>query len=582
MIDHLFKRFQIRHLYFWSTKIFVVLLFAIVIWTNYYLSVQGTVRTTSAHQERILFQLNEKLGVRLALIESISLSASRNNDLIKLFDSRSEPYENFLALQLATASLQTLTFSSPFILDIEVYMPNAPRSSMREPVRFIELNEIRNHFGYDQIQHSDFVWIGEHETESYQGTESVVSFARKLYTSGGDYIGLVIINVRAEEVRQLLLEDGIESNRMLLDSGGRLITWAGSEKADAGRIADYVTKEVISDPKLLTNDYRLIPTDSLIVWTKVTGSSSNWLLVEQTPWHQLVEGSSWTARLLLVIGLSAILVLVLYFYYLNRKFTEPIMLLLRVMNRFPELGETKLPEDYQNEFGQLFRGYRKLLLRIDELYESLRTQYRKQKEAEIQSLQAMINPHFLYNTLDQLNWMAIKDRNEPISRVLELIGRMLRIGLSDGRAMIPLMDEIELIECYMQIQQIRLGEQIRYSIDLPQYLQTCFIPKMTLQPFVENCIRHGFHGRKHGNIAITCESVGSKLQITIEDDGRGLSSEMSRLTSKAKGGYGIRNVKERFSAYFGTQEGISIRNRSAGGTIVTLYMPMIEELEEYY
>lgn len=575
MIDRLFKRLQIRHLYFWSTTIFVVLLFSVFIWTNYYFSVQSTVRTTSAHQTRILSLLNEKLGAQLALIESVSLSASRNNDLLKLFELKSEPYERLLAVQDATASLQTLTFSTPSILDIEVYMTNAPRSGKREPVRFVEFSEIDKDYGYNQIRNSDFAWIGEHETESYQGAESVVSFARKVYTSGGDYAALVILNMRAADVRQMLREEGVESNRLLLDSGGRLITTIGSDHEGAGRIADYVSKEVLTDPGQPSNGYRLIPSDSLIVWTKVKGSNANWLLVEQTTWTQLVEGTSRTARLLLTIGVTAIFMLLLYFYFLNRKFTGPIMLLLRAMNQFPERWKFKLPEDYRNEFGRLFGGYRGLLLKIDELYESLRVQYRKQKETEIRSLQAMINPHFLYNTLDQLNWMAIKDGNDRMSRVLELTGRMLRIGLSEGRSIIPLTDEVELIECYMQIQQIRLGDAIRYSIELPEDLRTCLVPKMTLQPFVENSIRHGFHGRKHGHIAIRCERIGLSLRITIEDDGRGLPADIGRLSSKTRGGYGIRNVKERFLAHYGAQEVIRVANRSTGGTVVTLNLPFI-------
>jgi len=247
------------------------------------------------------------------------------------------------------------------------------------------------------------------------------------------------------------------------------------------------------------------------------------------------------------------------------------------MNQIPGRGKIKVPEDYPNEFGQLFQGYHALLGKIDELYESLRAQYRQQTEAETGPLHAMINPHFLYNTLDQLNWMAIKDRNDRMSSVLELTGRMLRIGLSNGKSMIPLAEEIELIECYMQIQQIRLGERISYTIDLPDHLRSCSVPKMTLQPFVENSIRHGFHGRKDGRIAIRCESDGSSLVMTVEDDGRGLPAAIGGLSSKTKGGYGIRNVKDRFSAFFGSDEGIAIDDREGGGTVVTLTIPLLYE-----
>ncbi|WP_276358107.1 cache domain-containing sensor histidine kinase [Cohnella caldifontis] len=571
MIDRLFKKFQIRHLYFWSMTIFVVLLFAVAIWTSYYFSVQGIIRSTSSHQERILAQLNEKLQARFSLIESVSLSAIRNSELMNLFSTPKESYENLRAVQNVVASLQTLTFSTPSILNIDVYVRDAPHSGMNDPVRFLEIDDIEHEAWYPQIERSDFAWIGEHRIASYAGEASVVSFARKFYSSGGDYKGIVMINMRASEVRQLLLEENIEPNRQLFDSGGRLITQVGGNSALSGVQTDQIGEgNAASMPG--GNGYRLIPGKALVVWTYVKGSG--WLLAETTPWRELVAGSAHMAEILFAIGAAAVCLLVLYFFLLNRKFTHPIYLLLRAMNRFPaEKGNAKLPNDYQNEFGQLFHGYQKLLHRIAELYDSLRVQYRKQKDAEIGALQAMINPHFLYNTLDQLNWMAIKDGNVRMSQVLELTGRMLRIGLSNGKTLIPLSEELELIECYMKIQQLRLGDRIRYALDVPEALMESPVPKMTLQPFVENCIRHGFHGRKSGVIAIRCRMEEDGLRITIEDDGKGLPSAADRLSSRTRGGYGLRNVRERLSTFYGGQAGFEIRNRAEGGTLVTLRIP---------
>lgn len=575
MINRLFKKFHIRYLYFWSMTIFVVLLFAVVIWSSYYFSVQNSVRTTSGYQERILTQLNAKLGAQFALIESISLSIVRNNELMDLFSTPKEPYENLIAVSNVVSSLQTLTFSTPSILNISLYVHDAPVSGMKEIVRFFEISKIENETWYPQIEQSEFAWIGEHKTDSYQGEMSTVSFARKLYSSSDDYLGIVMINMKAADVQKLLLEEGVEPNRQLIDSGGRLITQVGKQNWDNDR-----NTRIIADAKQSTNGYRLFPSDSLIVWTKVKGS--DWLLVERTQWEQLVAGSARLAWLLLIISIATVFALILFFLFLNRKFTEPIFLMLQAMKKFPsEEGKDDLPSDYQNEYGQLFHGYRKLLHKIEELYESIRIQFHKQKESEISALQAMINPHFLYNTLDQLNWMAIKDKNTKMSRVLELTGRMLRIGLSNGNSLILLSEELELIESYIQIQQIRLGNDIHFVIESPNELLTCYVPKMTMQPFIENCIRHGFHGRKHGNISVRCEGIADELIVAIEDDGKGLDDSVNLMQSKTKGGYGIRNVKERMIAFFGTDEGVEIANRADGGTIVTLRFPLTYDDEQH-
>ncbi|QTH41564.1 sensor histidine kinase [Cohnella sp. LGH] len=576
MIDGLFKKLHIRHLYFWSMTIFVVLLFAVVIWTVYYFSVQNMIRTTSSHQERMLAQLNEKLRSRLSLIESVSLSAVRNSELMNVFSTPMEPYENLVAVQNVVASLQTLTFSTPSILNIDIYVPNVPGSGRSDLVRFMDLGTIEGESWYGQIEQSDFAWIGEHRTAAYTGEASVVSFARKFYSLGGDYKGIVMINIRASEMQQLLLEENIESDRQLLDSGGRLITRVGREFQLTGKNSGE-NEATLALPHE-NNGYRLVPGQALVVWMRIQGSG--WLLAETTPWEELTAGSARLARMLLGIGMAAIMALVLYFLLLNRKFTSPIYKLLRAMNQFPaEKGRAMLPEDYRNEFGQLFGGYRKLLNRIEELYDSLRVQYRRQKEAEIGALQAMINPHFLYNTLDQLNWMAIKDGNGQMSQVLELTGRMLRLGLSNGQSLIPLSDELELSECYMRIQQIRLGDRVRYEMDVPEETLSFPVPKMTLQPFIENSIRHGFHGRNVGTVVIRCRREARGLSLTVDDDGKGLPDKAARLSSRTRGGYGLRNVKERLSVFYGREASMKLLERPGGGTRVSLFIPERREEE---
>jgi two-component system sensor histidine kinase YesM len=576
-MDKLFKKFHINHLYFWSTSIFVVLLFTIVIWTSYYFSVQGTIRTTSSYQERILTELNQRLQTQFAAIESISLSVVRNNDLLDLLTSPKEPYQNIVILRNVVASLNTLTFSTPVIHSIDLFVKNAPQSGKQEPVQFFELGAAEEKSWFASVAKSDFVWVGEHVTDSYQGSVSVVSFARKIYSNAGDYKGIVLINIKAADVQNLLKEQGFEANRLLLDSGGRVITQTGT--ASFTKNNEYFQSVSVGfreEDRFALKGYKQFPSQYLMVWTNIAGS--NWLLVEFTSWDHLVAGSAFMAKVLFSLGIASVLVLLLIFLFLNRKFTLPIFLLVQAMKQFPAYSvENDLPTDYQNEFGQLFQGYRKLITRIEELYESLRVQYQKQKDSEIKTLQAMINPHFLYNTLDQLNWMAIKDRNDKMSRVLELTGRMLRIGLSNGESLIPLSEELTHIECYMQIQQIRLGEHISYSIDISEGIRGFLVPKMTLQPFVENCISHGFHGRSDGQIRIQGEVSAKELILSVADNGSGLREQhVTQFKPRTKGGYGIRNVKERMDAFFNNNYCIDIRNREEGGTLATIRIPLIE------
>ncbi len=179
--------------------------------------------------------------------------------------------------------------------------------------------------------------------------------------------------------------------------------------------------------------------------------------------------------------------------------------------------------------------------------------------------------------LDQLNWMAIEAGQDELSRILELMGRMFRIGLSNGNSFITIADELLHINCYLEIQQLRWGEGLEYSIEASSALQTLYIPKLTLQPFVENSIVHGFNKQRSGYVSIKMEQSGDKLQIIIEDNGSGLKQPEERPHNRHTGGYGVRNVRERIDGYFGAGYGIVLEDREEGGTRVLITLPLLAE-----
>ena len=197
----------------------------------------------------------------------------------------------------------------------------------------------------------------------------------------------------------------------------------------------------------------------------------------------------------------------------------------------------------------------------------------------------MINPHFLYNTLDQLNWIAIDSGQEKISTIVSLMGKMFRIGLSNGETVIPIRDELTHVECYLQIQKIRWGERLTYAIDAEEELKELYISRLTIQPFVENAFIHGFHGRRTGEIRIALTCKGTDLEISITDNGVGLQPGWELPKPRKTGGYGVRNVMDRIAAYFGQPYGVTMRDRQEGGTEVVLLLPILHnkiEVEEAF
>jgi len=575
----MFKRYRIDYLLFAGFAAFIVLLLSVVIWVAYSFTTKQMVHNTSYYQQNLLDEIYGKVVIQMKSIEQITLTATFNSELLDYMKLSDDPYNNYLKREEMESFLAQLTYATPDIETVDFYVREPIPFEPQGPVRFLTHAALADEPWYSVVENADSAWIGEHTIQTAKGERSVVSFARKVYTPSGDYNGLLVLNVKSSALQMLIQGKQPNVNRMLYDSGGRLIVAVGAGAISRERLNGIVTRTDRDSGYV-----RIQPTssgegdDALMVWAK--HFNKDWVLVELTPWRDITSGSVRVALLLLLAGGASIFIALIFTLFFSRQFVKPIRLLLTEMSHNSiNVNRIHLPTDYRNEFGVLFSSYRKLIERIQELYASLESQYRRQKETEIKSLQAMINPHFLYNTLDQLNWMAIASGQEKMSRILELMGRMFRIGLSNGESFISIQDELLHVESYMEIQRLRLGESFTLKDDVPETLRTLYIPKMTLQPFVENSIIHGFHGRTEGTIRIRASLTRENdVLFEIIDDGVGLRSDWQEAGKKTKGGYGIRNVRERIESYFGENYGIELAdNGSEAGTTVRIRIPKLTQ-----
>ncbi|OXM83573.1 sensor histidine kinase [Paenibacillus rigui] len=579
---NLFKRVRIDRLFFSSFAAFISVLLLVFTWISYSITSRELADTTSYYQQDLLNELNKQLDIQLKSIEQMSLAASRNMNTIGYDPFEKDSFERFRRKDDMLRMLSSITYSTTMVQSIYLYIDNPSLTDAQAPVQILDMQHVRDEPWYPEIQKNDFTWIGERTLPTYSGPQQFVTFARKLYNNSDKYYGLLMLNVKASAIESLVRgeTDGKEKNRLLLDAGGRTI-------AAIGKPALSSTELELIGSKDAKSNYIHMPAsqgeESLLVWSKVR---SDWTLVEITPWKNIVHGSVRLAYILVSIGLTAIFIASFFTLFLSRQFTKPIRLLLAMMGRVPAKGATvDLPVDYKNEFGSLFNGYRRQMERIDELLQSLQAQHKRQREAEILALQAMINPHFLYNTLDQLNWIAIDSGQEKISKIVSLMGKMFRIGLSNGETVIPIRDELTHVDCYLQIQSVRWGERLKYSIEVEDELNDLYIPRLTIQPFVENAFIHGFHGRRAGEVRVEVRRRDSNVEITVTDNGVGLKPGWDAPKPRRTGGYGVRNVMDRMAAYFGQPYGVSMRNRDGEGTEVLILLPAIHnklEVEEKF
>ncbi|WP_210088586.1 sensor histidine kinase [Paenibacillus turicensis] len=580
-----FKKYRIDRLFFYSFALILITVIAVIAWTSYSNSSKALVKATSHYQQQLLDERNNEINTRLIMIEQISLSSSRDTELVNFLINRQDDFQRYRRRAGVESGLANLTYAIPIIQGIDLYMDNPILSERQNYIQFRDLQKLDEQKWSKCLVKSDYCWSQEYNFVSTQGEIPVLSFARKV-SNENDSLGVLVIHIKANEIRKLLAGNSDGANRIMVGSDGQQMMKIGStlEQSQWSKWVDLKSNQSGYEHIPETGDLQ----DTLLVYSRM--NNSNWTLIEFTSWTQVTASSVKLAELIALIGAAAILLVLLITHFLSRQFTKPIKKLVTAMRVYSVGGAGRgvhggsgggpadLPRDYENEFGYLFSGYRKQNERIEELYLTLEQRYEQQRKAEIEALQANINPHFLYNMLDQLNWMAIEAGQNELSRILELMGKMFRIGLSNGNSFITIADELQHIKCYLEIQQIRWGEGLQYEIDVPQTseFQDLFVPKLTLQPFVENSIVHGFNKKHQGYVFIRIEKNGDTLKIVIEDDGVGLKQSLHNDNPRRTGGYGVRNVKERIAGYFGESYGVTLTERQEGGTRVEIKLPLLQ------
>jgi two-component system sensor histidine kinase YesM len=268
----------------------------------------------------------------------------------------------------------------------------------------------------------------------------------------------------------------------------------------------------------------------------------------------------------------------------------------------PDASLKKIPAgEGGDEIDQLIDTYNLMVERISSLIESERQTADKLKVSEVRALQSQINPHFLYNMLDMINWQAKKGNAEAVSRAVQSLSRFYRLVLSGEGILIPIRDELRHVELYMELQNMRYEDKINFIIDVPDELMDCQIPKLVLQPIVENSLLHGIFEKEvpSGTVVIMAwEEINSgtgrdDIVITVSDDGVGMSDEKLKnlkqiLNLAAKGirpdtvetgdGAGstyvaVYNTEQRLTMLFGAEYGLSYRHNQPEGTEVEIRIP---------
>ena len=301
-------------------------------------------------------------------------------------------------------------------------------------------------------------------------------------------------------------------------------------------------------------------------------------LVSLVPYEYM--GAIYKSFLFWVLGGYFLILLLAAFYisFMSKRLTIPLKKLAESISTATVSGKLECLEidSTEKEICTLVDAYNMLIQKIEILLKQQYSLGKEKQQAELMALQSQINPHFLYNTLEMVNWMAERNEKENVQTVIQKMSTFYRLVLSKGKDIVTIREELALCETYLTIQQMRFQGRIQYERDVGDEILDYLIPKITLQPFVENAILHGIiasiEGR--GTLSINGWEEDGRIILAVMDDGAGMAEE-DREKSNSKGShYGMKNIGLRLSVYYQEDIKIEVESTKGVGTCVSINIPM--------
>ena len=329
--------------------------------------------------------------------------------------------------------------------------------------------------------------------------------------------------------------------------------------------------------------------ESNVIYVLQTVEGSPWRVVGVSYVDELVTSNLWENFWLLALAAVAILLAALVSsIVISRALSRPLKGLSRAMRQFEKNADTftYAPVGGAREVQELSESFSHMVVKIQHLMETVRREEINLRKTELKALQAQINPHFLYNTLDSIAWMCEQGRNDEAVQMVNALAQLFRISISRGHELIPIRSELRHAESYLKIQKHRYKNQFSYRFDVDESCLDFLCNKITLQPIIENAIYHGINGLvDEGEIVITLRAEGTDVVFTVADNGVGMDqAQIEAILRKERSdhtGIGIKNVNDRLKIYFGEGYGITIDSEPDVGTTVTIRMPQVREEGEY-
>ena len=317
---------------------------------------------------------------------------------------------------------------------------------------------------------------------------------------------------------------------------------------------------------------------------------TGWTVVDCTNVKELLSKSRQAQSVYVLTAIILVIVALLFSRFMARSITLPIQKLRDSMKKVQE-GDFSVSDvvvDSKNEIGSLTKSFDVMTHRIHELMEQNVHEQEEKRKSELKALQSQINPHFLYNTLDSIIWMAEGKKNEEVVLMTASLARLLRQSISNEDEVVPIANEVEYARGYLTIQKMRYKDKLEFQIEVDSSILYIPLIKLVLQPIIENAIYHGLkYKESKGLLIVKGFMKDGNAVLQVIDDGVGMDEEtLAHIYDKHKvnyhsNGVGVYNVQKRLKLYYGEDYGITYTSELGKGTTATITIPGRQEVTNY-
>lgn len=519
--------------------------------------------------------------------DSLSRSISANTDIIRLLGQKNvNPAVEFINERSITNMISAIYYSREDLMGIHIITPKGKVISYGDYANVID-PEYRGTEWFKKLENSQghMAWLGVFPSSIIDTSQKlpVFAFGRLIYDLNQyEPTGLVLFEARPELILSAMenLQLGEHGDAFIVGEDGAILASTDASMTPAGDELE----------SLIERQYEGVYSSKGELIVNASVQSAGWTVISRTPKSDINVEMERMQRYLLVVLAALVCLSIAIATWGSRTISKPIKRVVREMKQV-ETGNFNrvLTMESYHEIGQLVDSFNRMVSRIAELIEQVKISSVSEKNAELQALQSQVNPHFLYNTLDMIYWLLDEKGNDNLAEVVLALSHMFRYS-SHWEDEVTLGEEIDQIRHYLTIIELRLHGRLRVRIDIDEQWRGMRVPKMTLQPIIENAVKHGLEPLgADGELTVTAKRESDSLTITIADNGVGMGEEkLAKLRRSLEnapagsageleaegghrgGGIGLSNLQRRLTIMFGESYGISVESAPGAGTSVSV------------